>query len=186
MSSVASAADKFAVVAKLLSDQRVIELNEKVRKLELQVFWLTHNYHDLREAMKAANLHYYGPNCGCESCMEAGREYETVHRHPSCKFQPYFERLVAECGLTFATMQHVERIEGETHACMHGSHEVPPTDVHFVMFGGASWEYFTFGAKLWRARSTKDPELAKLVLLLKKLDFEDSDNEKLEGASDSE
>lgn len=186
MSSTSSVADKFVFVAKLLTDQRVVELNEKIRKLELENFWLKHNYADLRSAMKMANLKDYGPHCGCDSCMEACREYETVHRRTTCAFQPYFEGLLAECGLTFATLQHVEMMEGETHACMNGSHKVPPTDVHFVMFGGASWEYFTFGAKLWKARSTKDPELAKLVLLLKKLDSLDTDDEETEEYAESD
>ena len=175
MSSPAAVADKFVVVAKLLTDQRVIELNEKVRKLELDIFWLKHNYQDLCVAMKEANLKDDGPKCGCDSCVEGSREYQTVHTRPTCAFKPYFEGLLAECGLTVTT-QEALRMEGEAHACMRGTYKVPPTDVHFVMFGGTSWEHFTFGTKLWKARSAKDPELAKLVLLLQKLySYESSD-----------
>ncbi len=72
-SSYASAADRFVAVAKVLTDQRVNELQEEIRKLQLENFWLKYNYTDLCEAMTFVNQKFSGPNCQCLACMEASR-----------------------------------------------------------------------------------------------------------------
>ena len=105
MTSAASAADKFAVVARLLSDMRVNELLKENRILKVDLFWTKYNYLDLQEAMRIANRKYSGPNCCCNGCLLSGRMRDEdvvpgLEGAHNCTFKPFFEELLADCGLT--------------------------------------------------------------------------------------
>jgi hypothetical protein len=41
---------------------------------------------------------------------------------------------------------------------------------HFTNLGGDDWVCWTYGSKLWKAASVRDPELAKLERLFRTLD----------------
>jgi hypothetical protein len=166
-------ADRFADVAKLLSDTRLTELVKENRKLKLDIFWSKYNYSELCEAMTDANRKFMGPNCKCGGCsLSRARDgddpREIVWRH-GCLFIPYFEGLLTECGLT-THRDTVPFPKGIPHPHLEGDvNDVLDVDVHLVAVGPLKWEYFFFGSKLWKARSVDSPELLKLVLLFKKL-----------------
>ncbi len=170
---MASAADRFASVAKLLSDMRVNELLKENRELKMELFWHKYNYHELRVAMTDANLKFMGPDCKCSECSLARRrdDEEDDDASSACRFVPYFNGLLAECGLTSQTVP-VLFPDGVERPCGGGGHMVLDVDTHLVGIGSSDWGYFTYGSKLWKACSVDDPELRKLVMLFEKLQEE--------------
>jgi hypothetical protein len=94
--------DKLVTVSKIFLDVRFTELQKRVRELEMTLFWRDHNCVKLREAMAFSNEKSNGPNCKCLSCGMADRVGNShVLQEFSCSFQPYFEKLLEECGITY-------------------------------------------------------------------------------------
>ena len=191
-------AHRFPAVAKLLTDQLVVRLLKENRDLKLVLFWKTYNYAELCDVMKSANQKYKGPDCKCLTCDFIGRMDDTTttggsgdddfYHHPAegynCLFKIYFEKLIADCGMTFThrcfnsynsncfltTSSSSSDNNIHHHPSMSGGCCVSDVDTHFVDTSEhGDWENFLFGAKVWKARSVEDPELRKLVLLFHNL-----------------
>ena len=163
-------AHRFASVAKILTDQLVVELVNENRALKLELFWKNHSITKLQNEMQWANQKEPGgPGCNCLACAVSGRKDEENGIPASgfeCIFKPYFEALLQECGLS------VEPCCEEY--CMHISDDTGNTvynnDSHFVSIGREDWKAFSYGAKLWKEpHSDQDPELRKLVRLFELL-----------------
>jgi hypothetical protein len=149
----------------------MLECDRLTRELEamhLKRFWMQHNHAQLKGAMQCANQdEAKGPNCACMACGLSGR----VHPEQSppgnrCSFKPYFEAALRECCLVHAKVQG-KRV-GEV-----GAHDAAANiyadDAQLVWVMRDDWRAFSYGAKLWRADSCEDAELAKLALLFRRL-----------------
>ncbi len=139
--------------------------------LKLKLFWRDHGVTQLKQAMARANrLGRRGPNCGCVACAISGRKEacDPVRwRGEPCRFKPYIERLLAECGLAHIPCDF-NGIVGH-HECDMEGNPVFDIDTHIMTMGQDDWAAFSYGARLWRARMVNDPELLKLVTLFDKL-----------------
>lgn len=188
----ASAIDKLVTVSKIFADQRVSELLNENRKLRLQLFWRNHGVPKLKKAMKSANLKTGGPNCSCFCCAMSGRHHMTkdddslMEYMDECRFTPYFEALLLECGLEF----QIQTINDNEVSREHMSNNVDGgrvynIDTHLICgvarmapSNVANWCGFSYGTKLWKAKRADNPELLKLCTLIDKLHFyPDSDEE---------
>ena len=151
-------------------------LEAKIQELELKLFWKEHNTSQLKLAMQCANQDATkGPDCACMACAVSGRKDEEKEAKGfDCKFKPYFEALLAECGLSVGYAGH------GTAVCEHEAepdgNSVWDNDTHFVHVGRDDWVSFTYGAKLWRATTHDDAELQKLARLFVCLQAEDNDD----------
>jgi len=152
-------------VAKVLYDQRFCEVVQENTLLRLQLFWKDHHLGKLKEAMSVANDTY--TKCKCLACAVSGRMYEgeegTETSH--CTFKPWFETQLNSLGMT---VQWTSRMnENDTHMCLGCSgRSVWDDDCHFCHFSSRDdWFCFTYGSKVWNAKSANDKELLKLESL---------------------
>jgi hypothetical protein len=164
---------KLALVSKLLLDKEVIHLRQENEALRLKLFWKEHNRSELRDRMREANQAHEGPRCTCLSCAVSGRkedEEETLPWGAACKFKPWFEELLTQCGLTTETGVQIEQEPIGSHMSVPDGNMVYDVDAHFHHLTRDDWFTWTYGARLWKARSADDPELAKLHALCVRLD----------------
>jgi hypothetical protein len=145
---------------------------EENEDLKLQLFWRDYGVKQLKHAMGLANQKVdRGPDCWCLACDKSGRRDARDTRLSSgepCLFKPYLEALLAECGLVHAPCDF-KSIVGH-HECDMEGNPVYDLDTHIMTMGGhENWIAFSYGARLWRARSIHDPELNRLRLLFVKL-----------------
>jgi len=165
--------DKLVFVSKLLLDQRLIELKQENESLKLELFWRDYKFHKLQHQMKNWNL-YGGPKCKCNACcgQDLAGDYELEDiQERICGFKPAFESFAAVHGLTFGKASHpIDECLDECHTHISGDNclFVYDIDAHIIQIdNGSRW---TYGTKLWKAKSVSDPELKKLVVLFKAID----------------
>jgi hypothetical protein len=161
------AMDRLALVSKVFMDARVAALRKENEELRLQLFWKDHKIQKLKQAIKRANFSSVDSiKCNCWKCSIAGRMDKGIKmdQNKTCKFIPWFQEIMAECGLIYESLP-------ETHS--HTDHPsdtslpVCNVDSHFVetaLTGGFLFQ-FTYGSKLWKAKSTDNPEIKKLEKL---------------------
>ena len=157
--------DRLALVSKIMLDRRFLELRQENESLKLELFWKTHSEDMLRELMKEANN--YGmdpPKCMCVACGMAGRidADEEMGQPAVCKFKPWFERHLATCGLTVVAGVSSDR---QIVRFLQPDRLVYDVDAHFHMPGRDDWFFWTYGLRLWNAKSANDPEIMKLTRL---------------------
>jgi len=165
--------DRLAMVSRVLLDTRFLELKTENENLKLSLFWVDHSINRLKKSMCISNNHSAGPRCRCESCVDSKRYeptildgYDDEIQDEPCKFKPWFEKALEEHGLSFgeggATPEEFYSYDREWHPRYYDS-------VHFNISSDDVWNEWVYGAKLWHARSIRDPELLKLRALFKSL-----------------
>ena len=168
--------DRLVTVSKIFRDARFEQICKENAELRLQLFWKDHNTQMLEDAMRHANNWEKSPKCNCWKCSLSGRKDDDVEvdELKTCEFIPWFEEKITACDLTIGYVQM-----GST-SKYHMSNNLNPVwdvDCHFVkivMMGG-DWSAFTYGSKLWDAKTVNDPELRKLEKLFKLLDQENDE-----------
>ena len=139
---------------------------------ELTRFWHAHSRARLHWLMVACNRN--GPQCTCLPCAMSGRKPEG-HRSTQdtvCTFKLWFEEQLTQHGFTDAAVVvgvplHQKPITPPV-PCDDG-HTVYDVDASFHHLTCADWFMWTYGAKLWNAKSVTDPELQKLATLFQSL-----------------
>ncbi len=164
--------DRLAVVCKVLLDSRVLELRRENEALRLRLFWKEHGPEQLKAAMRLANGAAGGPGCGCLGCVVSGRrerEHGEVPVKKPCAFKAWFEQTLQELGMDVAVglpaeavWVHVQEVDPDSALLDDGA--------HFTNLGADDWVAWTYGSRLWKAASVRDPELAKLEGLFRTLD----------------
>lgn len=158
------------MVSKILFDTRLLELKRENEALKLKLFWKEHNPEKLKKAMASANWGPDGPSCSCLACAVSGRylidDGEVAETKP-CTFKPWFEQVLREHDMSIGHVVDAPRADGSV--CDSGN-DVFDDGRHFTNFAGCDWRWWTYGSKLWKATSVRDPELAKLERLLHYLD----------------
>lgn len=143
-------------------------LEAELDRNRLEMFWFLHGVSDLEDSMCVANQQD-ALRCHCLACAVSGRFVgDSVLTGADCRFKPYFEALLTECGLIVEpccvepTDVHISNSIGN---CVYTN------DAHIVTVGCDDWCMFSYGAKLWKNPvSDEDPELRKLVRLFQLLD----------------
>lgn len=160
--------DKLVTVSKVFMDARVAELRRENEDLRLQLFWKDHSVHLLRDVMGAANNWDKSPKCNCLSCAVSGRIEGDVESDDArdCAFVPWFEEKITECGLTFGHTLPDSTNHSHISDTWGGVYDV---DCHFIKLGRGDWNFFTYGKRLYQAKTIDDPELKKLKELIKLL-----------------
>jgi len=169
-----SSVDRLALVCKVLLDARFLELKRENERLKLSLFWVDHSINTLKKLLGHANNRAGGPRCRCRCCMRTKRSrpsildgYDDDVRDEKCLFGPWFERVLQEHGLSFAHFDDASPCDFDREL-----YPRPNVDVHFHVVGHpqyTNWVVWMYGARLWRAQTTDDPELAKLRALFKTL-----------------
>ncbi len=144
------------------------DLRTQITALKLKLFWKEHCRGQLQDVMQNANQDVNGPDCACLACTVSGRKNEEMDVVDSdCTFKPFFEALLAECGLTVG---HCDGVPVCQHDAEDSGNFIYDVDSHFIHVGAREdWFCFSYGAKLWRATEADDPELHKLVRLFDRL-----------------
>ncbi len=99
-----------------------------------------------------------------------------MDRSITCQFIPWFEAKINECGLIY------EGLPGKHNHANHvsdSSGRVCDIDSHFVESDviGVFMYKFTYGSKLWKAKTIDNPELKKLKKLFQLIDVESAFDE---------
>jgi hypothetical protein len=143
-------------------------LEAEIEKIQLEMFWFLHGVSNLQDSMYVANQEA-AMQCNCLACAVSGRFVgANVLTGIDCRFKPYFEALLAECGLI---AEPCELADAVVHVSNNIGNCVYINDVHFVTIGRDDWCSFSYGAKFWKNPiSDKDPELRKLMRLFELLD----------------
>lgn len=172
------ALDRLASVSRVFMDARVIALRKQNEELKLELFWTKHSIENLSYAMKRANFgRRESISCNCWKCSMAKRipKETSVDHNKKCKFLPYFEALMEDCELAYEGMpgphtheKHISDTNGSV--CNVDSHFVETT-----MRGGFLHK-FTYGSKLWKAKTADNSELKKLERLFQLLKGENNDS----------
>jgi hypothetical protein len=166
--------------------QQCVELTAELERLKLKLFWKENNVSELKAAMAHANQNN-GINCTCLACAVSGRKDEddgVAAKGFDCAFKLYFERVLAQCGLVVSHFDFNAIVE--THTWVSDGNSLCDVDAHLLYVGRDDWNMFSYGTKLWSAKSASDPELAKLThlfALLGEEDNEDDDNAALKAAA---
>jgi hypothetical protein len=155
-----SGVDRLALVSKILLDSRFLELKRENERLKLVLFWVDHSMDRLQKRMFEANNDSSGPRCRCQRCTDTKRYKLTILDgygddiyYESCKFQPWFEGVLQQHGLSFG--------------------DDPRADVHFhAVERGDVRSQWAYGAKLRNAGSTTDAGVLKLRALFETLGAE--------------
>jgi hypothetical protein len=151
---LASQIPRIFAVSNVLLEQSILALKQENEKLKLTIFWKDHGIKEMLYAMAFANS--MSTDCKCSTCMardQGGEEY--VYE---CRFNPWFEERLAECGIETSV-----GVTTDQHKCTF----IEACNTHIVH--AQDWSSFTYGSKLWNAKSVGDPELKKLAKLFKVL-----------------
>ena len=170
--------DRLATVSKVFMDARLLTLRRQNEELRLELFWTAHSVQKLQIAMKKANTGYERSiGCKCWKCSLAGIiDGTVVDRSKTCQFIPWFEAKIKQCDLIHEGMppqhMHVTHVS-DSSGC------VCDVDSHFVESDvmGVFMYKFTYGSKLWKAKSVDNPELKKLKKLFQLIDVESASDE---------
>ena len=143
-------------------------LCKEVTRLRLELFWMHHNMIQLVRLIRGANNvdDPSMPRCACTSCARASRAFRGGDEgHVECRFKPWFNRQVKECGL-------------DTRVVKRASSRLPSNaediNAHLVHVDFDNWRFFFYGRKLNQVLCAGDPELAKLHRLFLRLAPSDS------------
>jgi hypothetical protein len=131
----------------------LLELQRENEALKLRLFWTEHSPQQLRKAMRSANQVKGGPQCYCGTCCVTGRYEGEYVENKECTFKDWFEQMLTDHEMSIGC----------------GTYKAPFIDHHFSNLSGGLWLNWTYGSRLWKARSVSDPELAKLKSLFKTL-----------------
>jgi hypothetical protein len=160
------------VVCKVLLDSRVLELRRENEALKLKLFWKEHGPEQLKAAMRAANGAAGGPGCGCLGCEVSGRHESDHGEMPvkkPCAFKAWFEATLRELEMVVAVGLPAGAVWVDGSVVDSGN-DVLDDGAHFTNLGADDWVAWTYGSRLWKAASVRDPELAKLEGLFRTLD----------------
>ena len=130
-----------------------LELQRESAILKLRLFWTEHGPEQLNAAMSAANQLRFGPQCYCLACSLTGRYKGKYAENKECEFKEWFEQMLTDHEMSFGN----------------ATPDVTISDHHFSNLSGGVWLRWTYGSRLRKARSVRDPELAKLKSLFKTL-----------------
>ena len=163
--------ERLALVSKILFDTRLLELKRENEALKLKLFWKEYNPCHMNAAMYLANTADGGPSCSCLACAVSGRyasdDFEVVERKP-CVFKAWFEQVLREHDMSIAV--GLPAVPVWVNGIVVDSHnDVLDDGQHFTNLGADDWVSWTYGSKLWKATSVRDPELAKLQRLFRTL-----------------
>jgi len=131
----------------------LLELQRESQALKLGLFWTEHSPQQLNAAMSAVNQSKNGPRCYCFACSVTGRYEGEYAENKECAFKEWFEQMLTDHEMSIGC----------------GTYDAPFIDHHFSNLSGGLWLRWTYGSRLWKARSVSDPELAKLKSLFKTL-----------------
>lgn len=155
-------------VAKVLYDKSFLEVVKENASLKLELFWRDHHIRKLKKAMWKANFIYC--QCNCLSCAVSGRIWEDqTPTDMQCKFKPWFEGQLESLGMI--VQRSTFKDDKWVHTNLSGSIEYIgeaeyDDNCHFFCCSESTdWFCFTYGSKLWRAKSVNDMELLKLKSL---------------------
>lgn len=164
----------FTSVCNVLREDVIAGLVKENRELKLKLFWERHMLPKLVNKIKIANASLEYLRCNCCDCSSAGRtdamgdsEFEgTIFRE--CRFVPWFETKLELCGMTSMQISHptgfhVSNQDGN----------VSDADCHIGWMNGYNGpkHSLTYGQRLTEAKSVDDPEIKKLAILFKHLNF---------------
>jgi hypothetical protein len=151
--------DKLIVCCQPLYGERISEMRRQIEYLKLQVsetyqvFMAKHTVSKLKALIR---IHGYIINCGCLECHMGDRTGSRVEQ-AVCTWQPIFEGMIQECGMTFSSGGPVDK-------GVHG-HIKMDADAHFCSGLRGDWVTFVdFGKKF---DTTSEAEFAKYTLLVK-------------------
>ena len=164
--------ERLTLVSKILFDTRLLELKRENEALKLKLFWKEHNPSHLNAAMCSANTADDGPSCSCLSCANSGRyevryDGEVAEKKP-CVFKPWLEQVLREHDMSVGLGLPVVSIWVDG-SVVDDHNNVLDDGQHFSNLGSHDWVCWTYGSKLWKATSVRDPELAKLERLFRTL-----------------
>jgi hypothetical protein len=140
----------------------IADLKEENRQFRLKEFWRDFNISELREVVMAQNKR---PICFCDDCANNCRIKSWLKKPKGdvacdkCVYHRWMFSTISECGMLVSDGHCVEKLL-HTPSC--GFQYVSSEDVHFV-YSPDTKLGFTYGARLWKAQSTDDPELEKLA-----------------------
>jgi hypothetical protein len=177
-----SVVDRLALVSKVLLNSRFLELKRENEDLKLRLLWVDYSINTLKKFMCWANNRSSGPRCRCSRCMCVKRSrpsildgYDDEAEDEECKFGPWFEKIVQEHGLSFA-------LSGSDDACAccaidREFYPKPDVNAHFLLRDSkhvpvTTWVNWVYGAKVWKAQTTQDPELLKLKALFETVRYD--------------
>ena len=163
--------ERLAVVSKILFDTRLLELKRENEALKLKLFWKEHNPAALKEAMSFTNQVEGGLKCSCLACLVSGRYEMDVGEIPEkkpCVFKPWFEQVLREHDMSVGIGLPDEPVWVDG-SVVDDHNSVLDDGQHFTNLGSEDWISWTYGSKLWKATSVRDPELAKLQRLFRVL-----------------
>ena len=140
-------------------------LREENRQLKLEAFWAEFNLRKLDEALRRRKDR---PRCLCTDCkrlnrLEGGYREQDVTTEGECKYIVWVRKLVMDNGMLFSEFRCSDKT---IHPPSAGYVYVSNDDTHFAVSSNTRLGV-TYGARLWRAREDGDPELEKLVEMLK-------------------
>ena len=175
--------DRLATVSRVFMDARLLTLRRQNEELRLELFWTVHNVQKLKIAMKEANASgsARAVQCNCWKCslngmVDGNNAQNIVDRNKTCKLIPWLEAKMTECDLIYDSMPgphaHVDHMSDS-------SGRVCDVDCHFVeqSFMRGFMCNFTYGSKLWKARSVDNPELKKLEKFFQLINVEPTTDE---------
>lgn len=156
--------DRLACVCNMIMDQRVIDLRKENEELKLQVYWRDYNVLSLRDILNSAHVYAPGAStCKCMPCCVSGFSSEVADANPDveCAIAKWFKGMAERHGLT------VEPLHSDSKYVQHPSSPVSvyDQDCHIVRLRVGDFSYYSFGARIWKARTVANSELRKLEAL---------------------
>jgi hypothetical protein len=142
-----------------------LELRKENENLRMQLFWKDFGLSKLKKAMYHGNCASYGPKCKCLPCTVSGRVRKNGDDSFDCSFKPWFEEQVAACGMITGHCDGKGSINHDSN--VYGVYDV---DCHLVYIGRMDWKSFTYGSRIWKARTPNVPEIVKLKKLFALID----------------
>lgn len=170
--------ERLMACSKILFDLRLEEvvtenreLRSRVRELEMELFWSRHNTGEFRSMVEYAMQLGVFRQCECVNCnVSLDRLHPRFERPWECDNLICVERLASNFGMKTLHLDSDRNIRSKDHpAAGDGNVFDGPhlEDVHIVSFYtvshmGQDQMKWTYGPKLWKAKTTNDPELHKL------------------------
>jgi hypothetical protein len=142
-------------------------LKRENEDLKLKLFWKEHGPDKLNEAIRSANYVEGGYWCCCLACAVSGRHekgYGETDENKPCTFKTWFEQVLDhhEMSIGRGLPDVPIWVEGSV---VDSGNDVLDDGQHFTILGRQDWLHWTYGSRLWKATSVRDPELAKLERL---------------------
>lgn len=114
--------ERFIMCCQPLYDARISEMRNEIEDLKIRLFWAQNTPEKLEELIQD---HGHIINCSCIPCHVGQRtSSETHERIWTCTWQPVFENIARECGLTVAPGEPhfknsflVQTMDADAHLC---------------------------------------------------------------------